>query len=177
MSLPFVLSSENAVIFPEAVPEGGLTAALDIQIRTACFDAFLRGFVDYCKAHAHASEEDSSQGEKACLDTAAKILEAAVTNGDLSSGDYEATLEGLQAYYGADDHKIRDFAGDCVTLLAAKANAPDAAAFKEVYDLRQRYLAALEDLKNKYLPLFKQNVDGIVSRYGAMLPADFIESL
>ena len=64
-----------------------------------------------------------------------------------------------------------------MTLLAAKANAPDAAAFKEIYDLRQRYLAALEDLKNKYLPLFKQNVDGIVSRYGAMLPADFIESL
>ena len=176
MPLPFHLAAENAVIFPDAVPEGGLSAALDIQIRSACFNALLRRYVEYCKANQKISEE-SEDYQAGCMSTCSKVLEAAMTQGDLASGEYEAMLEGLQAYYGSVCKEGTDFANDVVTLLAAKADAPDADQFKKIVELRNAYLTALEDLKAKYMPLFKQNVDGIVNRYGALLPADFIQTL
>ena len=68
-SVPFAYASKDTVIFPDSVPEGGLTAALDIQIRSACFDAFLRRYVDYCKAHDSISTEANEANQQACMDT------------------------------------------------------------------------------------------------------------
>ena len=177
-SVPFAYASKDTVIFPDSVPEGGLTAALDIQIRSACFDAFLRRYVDYCKAHDSISTEANEANQQACMDTCTKILEAAIKNGDFSSAEFEATLEGLSAYYGGNSEKPVDaFTNDVVTLVADKAKSKDADAFKEVITARNAYFSALENLKAKYMPLFKENVDAIENRYGALLPADFFKQL